>query len=137
MFGGGFYLLGQWLLLSTFVIRLEVTFREIAFIRFHPTAIKMCYVAIASLLPLMVAIFVTIGLKQRTTTVLLAAVWAGITFVASMAMMVLFLVKVFQVMAYKATFELEDKIGDFEDNLVVKLNDVKSATRYALLVSVA
>ena len=139
MLGGGFYLMGQWLLLLTFVIRLDVTFKGVPFIRFHPMAIRACYVAVTLLLPLMIGIFVTIGLKQRTNAIIVAAVWVGITFVASMAMMVLFLVKVFQVMGFKAVSELDDKIGDLDltSNITVKLVDVKSATRYALLVSVA
>ena len=92
--GGGFYLLGQWLLLYTFVLRLDVTFRDIPFIRFNRNVITMCYMVITLLMPLMIGIFITIGFQQRMNAIIIAAVWSGIVFVASMAMMVLFMVKV-------------------------------------------
>ena len=150
LIGGGFYLLGQWLLLLTFVLRLDVTFRDLPFIRFNHVAVKTLYIAVSSLFILIILIFVTIGMELRTSTVAFAIIWAVINFGASSAMLVLFLHKVFEVMRFKASFALqnEDKPdeeqepeAETEQNVVkpmtVQVKDVKSATRYALLVSIA
>ena len=148
IFGGGFYLLGQWLLLLTFVIRLDVTFKDLPFIRFHPFTVKVLYFAVTSLFVLIILIFITIGMELRISTISLAIVWASINFIASIVMLVLFLHKVFEVMRFKASFALQNDDNMDENNdeidaeniikpMTVEVKDVKSATRYALLVSIA
>eukprot|EP01083_Nonionella_stella_P007869 22634_1 len=144
IFGGGFYLMGQWLLLLSFVMRLDMTFKHAPFIRFNHVHVKCGYLAVSSLFILIVAMWITVALKQRVATVVMVILWAIIHFAASVVMLILFLSKVFEVMRYKASFELqqdsgldEDERDDAPKQITIKLNDVKSATRYALLVSIA
>ena len=146
IFGGGFYLFGQWLLLFTFAMRLSSAFNDLPFIRFNYMTVKAMYIAISSLLILIISMFITIGLKQRINTIIIAITWTILNLTASVLMMVLFLMKVFAVMRYKASFSLQQdeqmEIGDADDKdevhrVTIDLNDVKSATRYALLVSIA
>ncbi len=146
LIGGGFYLLGQWLLLLTFAMRLDVTFKDLPFIRFNHLFVKILYFAVASLFILIILIFVTIGMELRTSAVAFAIIWAIVNFGASLAMLVLFLHKVFEVMRYKASFALQnDDHNEQNENdseniikpMTLEVKDVKSATRYALLVSIA